>query len=172
MHEIERSRRYEWQDPAGGHEAAQASTGMELLQGVMAGKFPPPPIASTIDMQLVKVDETEAVFAITPQEFHYNPLGTMHGGVFATILDSALGCCIHARLGRGQGFTTLTLEVKYLRAATKDTGRLTCTGKVVSLGRQIATSEAEVRDARGKIYATATSTCIIFAPPPGSPTPT
>lgn len=165
MDDVARSRTYGWDDPAEGRAALQASTGLELLRGIGEGRMPPAPIARTLDMQFEGVEEGRATFSIVPQEFHYNPLGTMHGGVFATILDSALGCSIHTRLARGQGYTTLTLEVKYLRAATKDTGKLTCIGKVVSLGRQVATAEAELRDEQGRLYATATTTCIIFAPP-------
>ncbi len=161
----ERTRTYSWNDPAELRAAAMTSTGLEFLSGAFTPGRPSAPIGATLDMRAVSVKEGEVVFAVTPQEFHYNPLGTMHGGVFATILDSACGCALHTTLGKAQGFTSLTLEIKFLRAATAETGELTCTGKVVSRGRTVATTEAELRDARGRLFATATSTCMIFAAP-------
>ncbi len=160
-----RTRTYSWTDPAELRGAAMTSTGLEFISRSLNAGGSPAPIGATIDMRSVAVTEGEVTFAITPQEFHYNPLGTMHGGIFATILDSACGCALHTTLARGQGFTSLTLEIKFLRAATVETGELRCTGKVVSRGRTVATTEAEVRDSRGKLYATATSTCMIFAAP-------
>jgi uncharacterized protein (TIGR00369 family) len=161
----ERTRTYSWADPADLRDAAMNSTGLEFISRSLSASGSPAPIGATIDMRSAAVKEGEVTFAITPQEFHYNPLGTMHGGIFATILDSACGCALHTMLAKGQGFTSLTLEIKFLRAATIETGELLCTGKVVSRGRTVATTEAEVRDARGKLYATATSTCMIFAAP-------
>lgn len=163
-----RTRTYSWVDPAEFRRLATNATGLEFLARAFGDGGSPAPIGATIDMRSAAIKEGEVTFAITPQEFHYNPLGTMHGGIFATILDSACGCALHTTLGKGQGFTSLTLEIKFLRAATIETGELTCTGKVVSRGRTVATTEAEVRDARGRLFATATSTCMIFAAPPGN----
>ncbi len=160
-----RTRSYSWPDPASLREAAMTKTGFEFISGAFAPGASAAPIGATIDMSAVEVKEGEVTFAFTPQEFHYNPLGTVHGGIFSTILDSAAGCAVHTTLAKGQGFTSLTLEVKFLRAATAKTGRLLCTGKVVSRGRQVATAEATVRDERGRVYATATSTLMIFAVP-------
>lgn len=165
MAATERTRSYSWSDPADLRAVAVTSTGLEFLTRAFTPGQPSAPIGATLDMRAVSLKEGEVVFAITPQEFHFNPLGTMHGGVFATILDSACGCALHATLGKGQGFTSLTLEIKFLRAATAETGDLTCTGKVVNRGRTVATTEAVLRDARGRLFATATSTCMIFPAP-------
>lgn len=162
------TRSYEWHDPARLKALALESTGLEFITGMISGKVPPPPIVSTLDFTGHEVKEGEVTFAIHPQEIHYNPLGTVHGGVFSTLLDSALGCAIHTTLGRGQGFTSLTLEVKFLRPAFAHTGRLLCTGRVVSRGRTVATAEATLRDERGRIFATATTTCMIFAAAPAA----
>lgn len=161
-----RIRSYEWHDPARLGAFAGTHTGLEVIQAMFEGRIPPPPIVSTLDFTGHAVKEGEVTFAIQPQEIHYNPLGTMHGGVFSTILDSALGCAVHTTLKPGQGFTSLTLEVKFLRPALASTGRLYCTGRVVSRGKTVATAEADVRDDRGRVYATATSTLMIFPAPP------
>jgi uncharacterized protein (TIGR00369 family) len=165
----QRTRSYSWPDPASLREAAMTKTGFEFISGAFAPGASAAPIGATIDMSAVEVKEGEVTFAFTPQEFHYNPLGTVHGGIFSTILDSACGCALHTTLAKGQGFTSLTLEVKFLRAANAETGRLLCTGKVSSRGRQVATAEAVVRDERGRLFATATSTLMIFAIPPPPP---
>lgn len=160
-----RTRTYSWDDPADLAAAAMNSTGLEFISRMLTQEGGAAPISRTIGMTGIAVKEGEVTFGIEPQEFHNNPLGTMHGGIFSTILDSACGCALHTTLAKGQGFTSLTLEVKFLRAANKDTGPLTCTGKVVSRGRTVATTEAVLQDSRGRLYATATSTCMIFAAP-------
>jgi uncharacterized protein (TIGR00369 family) len=159
------TRTYEWADSAEIIAAAQTLTGLELLQAMGEGSLPGPPISATLGMTAVSVKHGEVSFALDPAEFHYNPLGSVHGGVFATLLDSVLGCAIHSTLDRAQGFTTLTLEIKYVRAATDRSGTLTATGKVVTRGRKIATAEGSVTDARGRLFATATTTCMIFPAP-------
>lgn len=171
MSQPERTRTYSWADPASLREAAMTRTGYEFLSAAFAPGVSAAPIGATIDMSAVEVKEGEVTFAFTPQEFHFNPLGTVHGGIFSTILDSACGCAVHTTLAKGQGFTSLTLEVKFVRAANAETGRLLCTGKVVTRGRQLATAEAAVRDERGRVFATATSTLMIFPAPAESPNP-
>lgn len=161
----ERTRTYSWIAPGALREAAMTMTGLEFISRSLGGAERPAPIGATIDMKSVSVKEGEVVFSLVPQEFHYNPLGTVHGGILSTMLDSAAGCAVHTTLGKAQGWTSLTLEVKFLRAATAETGRLICTGTVVNRGRQIATAEAAIRDEAGKLYATATTTCMIFAAP-------
>lgn len=160
-----RTRTYSWPDPADLRAAAGALTGLEFISRMLSDEGAAAPISRTIGMTGVEVKKGEVTFGITPQEFHNNPLGTMHGGIFSAILDSACGCALHTTLAQGQGFTSLTLEVKFLRAATQETGPLTCTGTVVSKGRTVATTAAVLKDERGRIYATATSTCMIFAAP-------
>ena len=166
MAEGTRVRSYEWHDPTRLGAAARELTGLAFITAIFNGALPPPPIASTLSLEGADVTEGEVTFAFRPQEIHYNPLGTVHGGVLSTILDSALGCAVHTTLKRGQGFTSLTLEVKFLRAANAESGLLRCTGKVVSRGKTIATAEGAVRDERGRIFATATTTCMLF-PAPG-----
>ncbi|BCW90411.1 hypothetical protein sos41_35800 [Alphaproteobacteria bacterium SO-S41] len=165
MSAVERTRTYSWIAPGELSDAARNMTGLEFISRSLAGADRPAPIGATIDMRTVSVKEGEVVFSLVPQEFHYNPLGTVHGGILSTLLDSAAGCAVHTTLAKAQGWTSLTLEVKFIRAATAATGRLLCTGKVVNRGRQIATAEAEIRDEAGKLYATATTTCMIFAAP-------
>lgn len=160
-----RTRTYSWSDPAELLAAASGMTGLEFISRMLSGEAAGAPISRTIGMTGIAVKEGEVTFGIEPQEFHNNPLGTMHGGIFSTILDSACGCALHTTLAKGQGFTSLTLEIKFIRAANKDTGPLTCTGRVVSRGRNVATTEAVLQDGRGRLFATATSTCMIFAAP-------
>jgi uncharacterized protein (TIGR00369 family) len=113
----------------------------------------------------VEVSEGRAVFAVEPAEYHYNPIGTVHGGLAATVLDSALACAVHSTLPAGSGYTTLELHVNLVRAIGHDTGRLTCTGEVVHVGGRVATAQAKLTDASGKLYAHGTTTCMLFRPP-------
>lgn len=166
-----RTRSYSWGDSQAILEAAPTLTGLELLTAIAEKRLPGAGIGATLGMIPVAAKEGEVSFALDPAEWHYNPLGTVHGGVCATMLDSALACAVHSTLGRGQGYTTLTLEIKYVRAATAATGRLTATGKVVTRGRQVATAEGQVTDARGRVFATATTTCMIFPPPKAGENP-
>ncbi len=161
----ERTRTYSWAD-AGLVPAAMATTsGIDLLRALRDREFPPPPVMDTIDAQLLEVDEGRVVFGMTPQEFHYNPLGSVHGGMIATILDSALGCAVHSRLPAGVGYTSLEIKVNYVRGITVATGPIRCEGVVLSLGRRSATAEAKVTDANGKLMAHGTTTCLIFPLP-------
>lgn len=157
-----RTRTYRWDDPAAFREAVSRLSGLELMRGVADGTLPVPAISPTIGQRVTEVNEGEVTFTLTPEAFHANPLGSMHGGIAATMLDSALGCAIHTTLPAGQGFTTLTLEVKYLRAAGPESGTLTAKGRVVNRGRQVATAEGAITDAKGRLIATATTTCLIF----------
>ena len=160
-----RTRTYAWTDPVELRDALRSLTGLEFITRMMMREGAAAPISHTIGMKGLAAKEGEVVFGIEPQEFHNNPLGTIHGGIISTLLDSACGCALHTTLARGQGYTSLTLEVKFLRAAGRESGPLTCTGKVVNRGRTVATTEAVLKDARGRLYATATSTCMIFAAP-------
>lgn len=136
-------------------------SGLEVLRKMIAdGRRPP--IASTLQFDLVEVDEGRAVFSGTPGPHAYNPIGVIHGGYAATLLDSACGCAVHASLGPGQAYTTLELKVAYHRALTAGTGPVRAEGKVVSIGRRVAFAEARIVDADGKLYASATSTLLVF----------
>ena len=143
-------------------EIALGKTGLEVLQAVLAGELPYPHIADTLDFLLVEVEQGRAVFQGTPQRMHYNPMGTIHGGWYATMLDSALGCAIHSMLPAGRAYTTAELSVNIVRAATEKSGPLRAIGNVIHCGRQLATAEARIVDVDGKLYAHGTTTCLVF----------
>jgi uncharacterized protein (TIGR00369 family) len=133
------------------------------MRALAAGELPPPPIAVVMSMGPIEIEEGRVVFAGEPGEEHYNPIGMVHGGYAATILDSALGCAVHTTLPAGVGYTSLGLEIKYLRPITSDTGRVLCEGTVVHRGRRQATAEARLTaEASGKLLASGTSTLMIF----------
>ena len=162
-----RTRTYSWVDPAE-HAALLATTGgLELMRGMAAGELPPPPIMHLIGFAGMAVEEGSVTFFLEPQEFHYNPLGTMHGGVISTLLDSAAACSLHSTLPAGVGYTSLDLNVKFLRAVTIESGQLACKGTVLQKGRRTALTEARLTDAAGRLIAHATSTCMIFEAPRG-----
>lgn len=137
-------------------------TGLQLLRRVVAGDYPAPSIAARMNFALVEVEEGRAVFRGLPGERHLNPLGGVHGGWAATVMDSALGCCIHAMLGIGEAFSTAEMKINYTRPITPRTGIVTCEGKVVHKGRTLAVSEARLTDGEGRLLAFGTETCSIF----------
>lgn len=154
---------------AGGGKAGLATpamlvgkTGLEQMQAMLDGRSPYPHIADTLDFSLVEVTHGRAVFQGTPQLKHYNPLGTVHGGWYATLLDSALGCAVHSSLPVGLAYTTAELGVNIVRAASHKTGPLRAIGTVLHSGKQLATAEARIVGADGKLYAHATTTCLVF----------
>jgi uncharacterized protein (TIGR00369 family) len=161
--DITRSRELVWQDPVPTAAAGATMTGMEYMEAIVAGEVPPPPIAVTMRMRPIELDQGRAVFEGEPGEEHYNPIGVVHGGYAATLLDSALGCAVHTTLPAGVAYTSLGLEVKYLRPITRDTGRVLCQASVVHRGRRQATSEATLTTADGgKLLASGASTCMIL----------
>lgn len=145
-----------------GAQAAKTMSGLEYLQSIQDGINPLPPICQTLDFDPVSMEDGKAVFSVIPSEFHYNPIGVVHGGLLSTLCDSAMGCAIHTKLAAGVGYTTLELKVNLVRPVTAKTGKLICTGTVIHVGRSVATAEARVEDAQGKLYAHATSTCMIL----------
>lgn len=145
-------------------QEARAMDGLAIMQALLAGRFPYPPIAETLDFFLVAVRKGEAVFQGTPQFAHLNPMGTVHGGWYATLLDSAVGCAVQSMLEAGQGYTTAELSVKLVRGARLDGGPLRAIGTVLHCGRQLATAEGRIVDAEGRLYAHATTTCLVFTP--------
>jgi uncharacterized protein (TIGR00369 family) len=158
----ERARTYSWQDPFAIVEKAVGLTGLEVMQRIMSGEIPPPPIADTLDFRLVEVKRGKAVFECEPAEFHYNPIGVVHAGLAATLLDSAMGCAFVSIAEVGTMWTTLELKANFTRAMTSDTGIVRCTGTVVHPGRRVATTEARLEDATGRLYAHATSTILVL----------
>jgi len=136
--------------------------GLSFLKAIANGTLPAPPITETLGFTLVEVDEGRAVFAGVPEFRHYNPIGVVHGGYAATLLDSALGCAVQSTCKKGEAYATLELKLNLVRAITKDTGRITAEAHLLHRGRSVATAEAYLRDAAGKLYAHATTTCMIF----------
>ncbi|MFE7273415.1 PaaI family thioesterase [Streptomyces sp. NPDC057623] len=163
-----RTRTYEWEDPSITAAAAGRTSGLDFLREMRAGLLPAPPVTATLDFTLDEVDEGRAVFSITPGEEHYNPIGSVHGGVYATLLDSAAGCAVQSTLPAGMGYTSLDLTVKFLKRITADTGRVRAVGTVVSRGRQTALAEARLLDAQDRLLAHATSSCMLFPVPAAS----
>jgi uncharacterized protein (TIGR00369 family) len=159
-----RTRTVKWHDPAPALRAAQAMSGIAYLKALQSGELPPPPITALIGMALVEVSEGRVGFTAEPAEYHYNPLGTVHGGIAATLLDSAMGCAVQSLLHAGTGYTTLEMKVNYLRPITSATGTVTCEGTIIHLGGRIASAEARLTDATGKLYAHGTTTCLLLRP--------
>ena len=153
-----------WVDPRPQAVQALTMTGLEYLQAMIDGEIPAPPIASHINLEIVGVTTGEAVMAATPDESHYNPIGSVHGGFVATLLDSVCGCAVQTTLPAGTAYTSLDLSVNFLRGLTSDTGRVIATGRVTKPGTKAAFVEADLRDADGRLLATATSTCLVFTP--------
>ena len=138
-------------------------TGMEMMQAMLRGELPYPPIAKTLDFSLMSVSEGVAIFQGTPGPAHLNPMGTIHGGWYATLLDSALGCAVHTMMPAGRGYTTAELGVNLVRAINvKKAPRVRAEGKVIHCGRQLATAEARLYGPDGTLYAHGTTTCLVF----------
>jgi len=163
-----RTRTISWEDPTEAVYTGKTISGIAYLRALQSGELPPPPIAVLMGMWIAEVSEGRVVFAAEPTEYHYNPLGTVHGGVMATLLDSALGCAVQSMLPAGTSYTTLELKVNYLRPITTKTGTVYAEGKLIHLGGRIATAEGRLTDADGKLYAHGTTTCIILRPSPPS----
>ena len=142
----------------------EGKTGLQQMLALLNGHTPYPHIADTMDFTLVEVDEGRAVFQGTPQLKHYNPLGSVHGGWYATLLDSAVGCAVHTTMPVGKAYTTAELSVNIVRAASHKSGPLRAIGTVVHSGRQLATAEGRIVGADGKLYAHATTTCLVLTP--------
>ncbi|HLM54754.1 MAG TPA: PaaI family thioesterase [Pyrinomonadaceae bacterium] len=159
-----RTRTVSWEDPRALAEAGRGVSGLEFLQRVASGELPRPPISALMNFGLAELGEGWAVFTVEPAEYHYNPIGVVHGGVAATLLDSAMGCAVHSTLPAGAGYTTLEFKVNFLRPLTAETGEVRCEARVIHVGGRTATAEGKVVDAAGKLYAHATTTCIIFRP--------
>ncbi len=139
-------------------------TGLELLRALQAGELPPPGVALTLGLRPVAFEEGRATFALAPDERHTNPLGGVHGGILATMLDSAMGCAVHTTLPAGASYATLDLDVKFVRPVAPGQGELVAEGAVLHVGRRTATAEGRVVDAAGRLHAHATTTCLISRP--------
>ncbi|ROQ40120.1 uncharacterized protein (TIGR00369 family) [Frondihabitans sp. PhB188] len=158
-----RTKTLEWHDPAITAEAAKTMTGLDFLRAIISGELPPPPILSGFNATLAAADEGSVEFRCAPDESHYNPIGTVHGGYVCTMLDSALGCAAQSTLPAGTGYTSLEIKVSYLRPLFADSGQVTVTARVTKPGTRAAFAEGEVRDSDGKLIATATGTLLVFS---------
>jgi uncharacterized protein (TIGR00369 family) len=147
---------------ASAHGATSLS-GLDYLRAIQDGRIPPPPVAVLLGYVLTAVEMGRAVFEIEPAEYHYNPLGSVHGGVASTVLDSAMTSAIISTLPAGTSCTTLEIKVNFLRPITAQTGLLACVGTVIHAGSRIATAEGRITDSQGKLYAHAVTTCLILA---------
>ena len=143
----------------------RSRSGTEFFDAIGNGKLPTPPISHTLDIWPVEWERGRMVFQGRPTLAHYNPIGCVHGGWTAAMLDSAMGCAVHSTLPAGKGYMTLELKVNYVRAVTAEAGPLRAEGKVIHVGGQIGTAEGRLYDAAGKLYAHATTTCLIFSLP-------
>lgn len=146
-------------------EQIAGKTGLQVMQEMLAGQLPYPPIARTLDFGLMEVGDGTAIFQGTPGQAHLNPMGTVHGGWFATLLDSALGCAVHTRMPAGRGYTTAELSVNIAKALTPKVARVRAEGRVIHCGRQLATADARLYGPDGTLYAHATTTCLVFEMP-------
>jgi uncharacterized protein (TIGR00369 family) len=136
--------------------------GLDLFRGMIAGKIPAAPITATMGLWLQEAEQGRVVFAGTPERRHYNPIGSVHGGFAATLLDSAMSCAVHTHLKKGFGYTTVEFKVNFVRAITDTTGTVFCEGRSIAVGSRIGTAEGRITDAAGKLYAHGTTTCLIF----------
>jgi len=162
----ERSRAYSWSDPLEFLAGAAGLSGLEAMRKLAAGQLPQPPIAETLGFRLVEADPGRAVFEGDTAEFHYNPIGTVHAGLAATLLDSAMGCAFVTTLEAGVRWTTLELKASFTRPITVATGTIRAIGTVVHPGRRVATTEGRVEDAGGKLLAHGTGTILVLEPEP------
>lgn len=151
-----------WVDPSAVRHAHNGRDGYERLVAMLRGESSPPPAVAAVGMELEDVERGRVVFSLVADELHENPMGTMHGGVVATLVDTAMGCAVSSTLGADEAFTTLELKTNFLRAITTATGRVTAIGCVVHAGSKIAMAEAHVYDTAGVLCAHATSTCLIM----------
>jgi uncharacterized protein (TIGR00369 family) len=158
------ARTYEYESREFDPEIARALPGLDYMRGVMRGDYPSAPIAATMGFSLVDVDKGRAVFEGTPARFVYNPIGVVHGGWFATLLDSAMGCAVHSTLAAGKGYTTIDLSVSMVRGLDEHSGLVRAEGKVLHVGSRVVTAEGRVTGADGTLYAHGTTTCIVLAP--------
>lgn len=154
-----------WSDPAALAEAARAMPGIDFLRAIRDGRLPAPPMAALLGFRLAEVEAGRAVFELVPGEQHYNPIGVVHGGLAMTLLDSAMGCAVHSLMPEGGGYTTLEAKTNLVRAITTSTGPLRAIGTVLHAGSRIASAEGRLVDAADKLYAHATTTCLILKSP-------
>jgi uncharacterized protein (TIGR00369 family) len=167
-----RSKTVQWHDPSTTAAAGATLSGIDFLRAIRDGVLPPPPIATLLGMQMREVEPGRVVFECEPDESSYNPIGVVHGGLVCTLADTVAACAVHTTLEVGVAYTSIDLNVSYLRPVTVGSGVLRATGLVTKPGRRVAFSSAEIVDGAGKLVATATSSCLVMdartSQPPGA----
>jgi uncharacterized protein (TIGR00369 family) len=158
-----RERTATWEDPTALVAAGRELAGRDYLEAMVAGDLPPPPICATIGFRFVSVDAGVVVMELSPGEHQYNTIGTVHGGVIVTLLDSVAGSAVHSTLPAGVGYTTVDITTSFLRTVRADTGLLRAEGRVIKAGRRVALAEATLTDDTGSLYAHATANCLIVS---------
>jgi uncharacterized protein (TIGR00369 family) len=152
----------QWRDPALGLAVLPELSGIDFMKKIADGELPAAPIASHFGMELIEVGSGTVTFRCRPDESHYNPIGTVHGGLVCTLLDSALGCATHTTLPAGSGYTSIEIKVNYLRPVSAGNGALICRGRVTKPGRRVTFADGEVLDNQGKVVATASGSLLVF----------
>ncbi|MER7168703.1 PaaI family thioesterase [Micromonospora sp. NPDC000207] len=160
--DVARSRTFSWSDPTAHAHHLGRRSGLETLQAMIDGEIAAPPVIHLIGMSRMEARQGWVAVELVPQEFHYNPLGTVHGGVVSTLLDTAAACAVHTTLPAGVGYTSVDLNVKFLRPVTIASGLLRCEATILQQGRRTALAEARLTDSRSRLVAHATSTCLTF----------
>ena len=159
---VDRSRTVTWEDPLVGSALAKTMSGLEHIQGLLDGSIPESPIMNLMNMRPVAIEVGRVTFTCDPNESHYNPIGTVHGGLVCTLLDSVLGCAVQTTRPHGQGCTSLEIKISYLRPVMADTGQLTAVGIATKPGSRAAFADGTVHDSNGQLIATASSTLLVF----------
>jgi uncharacterized protein (TIGR00369 family) len=153
-----------WVDPQVLASQGATLSGRELLQSIIDGRLPPPPMAQLMGLRLVSIGEGEALFRCTPDESAYNPIGMVHGGLLCTLLDSAAGCAVHTLLPAGAGYASVEIKVSFLGAIRTGTGEIEAHGRALKVGRRIAFAEAHARDSEGRLVGHATTSIAVTTP--------
>jgi uncharacterized protein (TIGR00369 family) len=164
MKKLLRRREVSWEDPMVGAALALDLSGLDYLRAIADGRIAPPPVAVLLGMGIVDVQPGRVTFSLEIGEHLYNPIGSVHGGIFCTLLDSAMGCAVHSTLGPGQAYTTLELKVNLVKALTLNTPSVVATGQVISAGRRVVTASGQITGPDGTLYAHATTTCLAVEP--------
>jgi uncharacterized protein (TIGR00369 family) len=141
-------------------------SGLDCIRALVSGKLPAPPVAALVGLRVTEASEGRVAGVLDPAEYQYNPLGSVHGGVLTTLMDSVMSCAVHTLLPAGVGYSTVEVKVNFVRPVHADTGTLRCEGSVVHAGSRIATAECRVTDSAGRLYAHGVNTCLILRPPP------
>lgn len=157
-----REKTIRWEDPIAGAQQLRTLSGMDALAALKNGEVPPPPIVNLFGFEFDSLESGKVTFSLQPDESHFNLLGMVHGGAMATLLDSVMGCAVHTMLPQGRGYTTLNININYVRPIGLTTGRVFAEGTVVHTGRSTALATGKVVDAKGKLLATGETTCMLF----------